>query len=44
MNFEAKFASLQDGTGYPQKTMLDAKEMGVTINVENSGYKKLAAQ
>lgn len=40
VNFLVTFASLQDGTGYPAKTMLDAKEVGVTVNIENSGYRK----
>lgn len=44
VNFQVKFASLQDGTGYPEKTTLDAKEVGVAVNIENSGYKKQAAQ
>jgi len=40
VNFQVTFASLQDGTGYPAKTMLDAKEVGVTVSIENSGYRK----
>ena len=40
VNFQVTFAALQDGTGYPAKTMLDAKEVGVTVSIENSGYRK----
>lgn len=40
--FQAQYASLEDGTSYIAKTTLDAKEKGVTIVVENSGYKKAA--
>ena len=40
--FVSQYGSLEDGTGYPMKTTLDAKEMGVTIVVENSGYKPAA--
>jgi hypothetical protein len=44
VNFKTSFASLQDGTGYPEKVVLDAKEAGITVNVENSGYKKQASE
>jgi hypothetical protein len=40
ITFQTVFGSLQDGTGYPSKITLDAKEEGVTVNIENTGYKK----
>ncbi len=43
VTFQAQYASLPDGTGYPAKTTLDAKEKNVTIVVENAGYKKQTA-
>jgi hypothetical protein len=44
VNLQVTFASLEDGTGYPAKTTLDAKEVGVGVSIENSGYKKQSAQ
>jgi hypothetical protein len=40
VKFAARYQALADGTGYPAKTTLEAKEMDVTIVVENSGYEK----
>jgi hypothetical protein len=34
------FASLQDGTSYPQQVLLDVKAKNVQVKVVNSGYKK----
>jgi hypothetical protein len=34
------FASLQDGTAYPQQTVLEAKAKQIQVKVVNSGYKK----
>lgn len=42
VTFQAQYGALADGTGYPMKTTLDAKEMNVTIVVEESAHKKLA--
>jgi len=42
VTFDVTYAALDDGTGYPAQTMLDAKEMSVTVAVANSGYKKQA--
>jgi hypothetical protein len=40
VNFAARYDALADGTGYPAKTTLDAKEMSVKVVVENSGHEK----
>ncbi len=42
VNFKTQYGSLEDGTGYPEKTTLDAPEMSVTLVVESAGYKKAA--
>jgi len=34
------FASLQDGTSYPQQVVLDVKAKNIQVKVTNSGYKK----
>lgn len=34
------FGSLDDGTGYPQQTLLDAKSKQIQVKVTNAGYKK----
>ena len=34
------YALLQDGTSYPQQTVLDVKAKEITVKVTNSGYKK----
>jgi len=34
------FASLPDGTTYPQQTLLDVKAKDIQVKVTNSGYKK----
>jgi hypothetical protein len=34
------FASLPDGTGYPQQVLLDVKAKDIQVKVTNSGYKK----
>lgn len=44
VNFRTQMGSLEDGTGYPIKTTLDAKEMDVVVVIENAGYKKPAAK
>lgn len=44
VTLQAAMGALEDGTGYPMKTTLDMKEKGITVIVENSGYKKLAAK
>jgi hypothetical protein len=43
ITLQAAMGALEDGTGYPMKTTLDMKEKGITIVVENSGYKQKAA-
>jgi len=40
VTLNVKFASLKDGTGYPAKTILDAKAKEIKVTVENSGYRK----
>jgi len=40
VTLDVKFASLKDGTGYPAKTILDAKAKKMKVTVENSGYRK----
>ena len=42
VQFDVKYAALEDGTGYPAQTLLDAKEMSVQVAVANTGYKKRA--
>ncbi len=44
VTLQAAMGALEDGTSYPMKTTLDMKEKGITIIVENSGYKKVAAK
>ncbi len=34
------FATLPDGTSYPQQTLLDVKAKNIQVKVTNSGYKK----
>jgi hypothetical protein len=34
------FASLEDGTNYPQQTLLDVKSKEIQVKVTNAGYKK----
>ena len=34
------FATLQDGTAYPQQTTLDVAAKKLQVKVTNSGYKK----
>jgi len=34
------YALLQDGTSYPQQTVVDVKAKQITVKVTNSGYKK----
>jgi hypothetical protein len=43
VTFRSDYGAFTDGTGYPMKTALDAKEIGVAVVVENSGYKKQAS-
>ena len=31
---------LPDGTIYAKRTTLDAKAKGITVNIENSGYRR----
>jgi hypothetical protein len=38
---DVDFAALADGTTYPASVRLDAKAKGVTVDVKNSGYRKL---
>jgi len=38
------FGRLEDGTSYPQQTVLDVKAKNVQVKVVNSGYKKAASK
>ena len=40
VSFQTAFSALPDGTGYPAKTTLDAKEVNMLVVVENSGHRK----
>ncbi len=42
VNLKVGFAALDDGTGYAKTTVLTAEKVGVTVNTENSGYRKAA--
>ena len=39
-----KFASLPDGTNYPQQTVLDATAKKLQVTTTNSGYQPIAAR
>ena len=40
---DVDFAALADGTTYPSSVRLDAKAKAVTVDVKNSGYRKLGS-
>jgi hypothetical protein len=40
ITLDVRFASLQDGTGYPATEVLVAKAKNLSVNVTNSGYRK----
>jgi hypothetical protein len=40
VNLAVTFASLADGTNYPQQTVLDVKAKNLTVKMVNSGYAK----
>lgn len=40
IRFQTAFSALPDGIGYPAKTTLDAKEVGMMVVVENTGHRK----
>lgn len=40
VDFQTAFSALPDGTGYPAKTTLDAKDVGMMVVVENTGHRK----
>jgi hypothetical protein len=42
VTLDVRFSSLQDGTGYPATEVLVAKAKNLSVNVTNSGYRKLA--
>lgn len=42
VTLDVRFSSLQDGTGYPASEGLVAKAKNLSVNVANSGYRKLA--
>ncbi|MCE9625835.1 MAG: hypothetical protein K8R69_10365, partial [Deltaproteobacteria bacterium] len=37
------FGKLQDGTNYPKQTLLTTKKKDLTIQVQNSGYRKMGS-
>lgn len=42
VTLDVRFSSLQDGTGYPATEVLVAAAKNLSVNVTNSGYRKLA--
>jgi hypothetical protein len=42
VTLDVRFASLQDGTGYPATEALVAKAKNLAVNVTNTGYRKSA--
>ena len=42
VTLDVRFSSLQDGTGYPATQALVAKAKNLSVDVTNSGYRKLA--
>ncbi len=42
VNMAATFSSLNDGTSYVSKTVLDATKKELKITIENSGYRKMS--
>jgi len=40
VSLDVRYASLQDGTGYPATEVLIAKAKNLSVNVTNSGYRK----
>jgi hypothetical protein len=42
VTLDVRFASLQNGTGYPATELLVAKAKNLSVNVTNSGYRPLA--
>jgi hypothetical protein len=41
VSLAVQFGALTDGTGYTRQSTLDAKAQGVTVVIENSGYRPL---
>src|ERR1022692_497959 len=42
VTLDVRFSSLQDGTGYPATQALVAKAKNLSVDITNSGYRKLA--
>jgi hypothetical protein len=42
VNLAVTFGKLEDGTSYPQQTVLDVKAKQIQVKITNSGYKKSA--
>lgn len=41
VNLDVRFSSFPDGTGYPATQVLVAKAKNLSVNVTNSGYRKV---
>ena len=42
VSLDVTMSVLPDGTIYAEKSILDAKAKGITVTVENAGYRRIA--
>jgi len=43
VTLEVSFGNLQDGTSYPEQTVMTTKKKDITVTVQNSGYRKMGS-
>jgi len=41
VTMDVTFATLPDGTSYPRQSIMNTKKKDISVNVENSGYRKM---